>query len=73
LIHPSHILVATPLFSFSFFYILSFSYFFLSLLLYIYIFSFFSILILFSLFFPLLTTLQSSQLLSFLHEYNLKF
>jgi hypothetical protein len=35
--------------------------------------SFFYILILFSLFFPLLTTFQSSQLLFFLHSYNLKF
>jgi hypothetical protein len=35
--------------------------------------SFFSILILFSLFSPLLTTFQSSQLLSFLHADNLKF
>jgi hypothetical protein len=35
--------------------------------------SFFSIPILFSLFFPLLTTFQSSQLLSFLHVHNLKF
>jgi hypothetical protein len=35
--------------------------------------SFFSILIPFSLFFPLLTTFQSSQLISFSHAYNLKF
>jgi hypothetical protein len=59
-------------------FILSFSYFSLSLLFYIFLFlsfflSFFSILILFSLFFPPLTTFQSFQLLSFLHAYNLKF
>jgi cellulose synthase/poly-beta-1,6-N-acetylglucosamine synthase-like glycosyltransferase len=35
--------------------------------------SFFSILILFYLFLPLLTSFRSSQLLSFLHAYNLKF
>jgi hypothetical protein len=73
LIHPSHIFLATPLFSFSSFsFILSYIYFFLFLYFSI-IFSFFSILILFSLFFPLLTSFQSSQLFSFLLTYNLKF
>jgi hypothetical protein len=76
-IHPSHIFIATPLFSFSSFsFILSYIYFFyFTFLLYIFSFclSFFSILILFSLIFSLLTTFQSSQLLSFLHAYNLKF
>jgi hypothetical protein len=76
LIHPSHILLDTPLFSFSSFsFILSFSYFSLSLLFYSFSFflSFFSILIFFSLFFSLLTSFQSSQRFSFLHAYNLKF
>jgi hypothetical protein len=71
LIHPSHIFLATPLLSF--YYFLSFSH---TLYLYFFtflFFSFFSILILFSLFFPLLTSFQSSQLLSFLHAHNLKF
>jgi hypothetical protein len=78
LIHPSHIFIATPLLSFSSLFSFShchiFSSFF-TFLLYIFFFflSFFSILILFSLFLPILTTFQNSQLLSFLHAYNLKF
>jgi hypothetical protein len=58
-------------FLFLFFLFLSYTYFSLSLR--FYIFFFLSILILFSLFFPLLTSFQSSQLLSFLHAHNLKF
>jgi hypothetical protein len=71
LIHPSHIFLATLLFSFSSFSsILSFSYFFLRF----YIFSFFLFHTHTFLFiFPLLTTFQGSQLISFFHAYNLKF
>jgi hypothetical protein len=73
LIRPSHIFFfATPLFSFSSF-SLSHTHIFLFLYFSIFFFRFFSIIILFSLFFPLLTSFQSSQLLSFLHAHNLKF
>jgi hypothetical protein len=62
----SQIFIATPLFSFSSFsFILSFSYFFFSFFLF-HTHTFLFI-------FPLLTTFQSSQLLSLLHAYNMKF
>jgi hypothetical protein len=63
-------------FLFLFFFFLSYTYFSLSLLFYFIFLSLFSILILFSLFslsWHLFLSFQRSQLLSFLHAYNLKF
>jgi hypothetical protein len=63
LIHPSHIFIATPLFSFSSFsFILT--HIFLFLYFSIFFLSFFSILILFSIFFPLLTSFSLFSKLS---------